>query len=165
MKGQDCYEAARRKTEIITCQRKLNRILGFIAEKERYAAQYKSRFMCDQYDKEIEALYEIAAVLEGHVMANELGLEQIEAKRREAEVLRMVQLFQLTAPTLDPAAPAPTPQASSTPREKQPAMFGPGPAPIDTKPVGRREKRVCDGNREGCGEARAATPVHFRLHL
>jgi hypothetical protein len=71
-------------------------------------------------------------------MANELGLEQIEAKRREAEVLRMVQLFQLTAPTLDPAAPTPTLQASSTPRAEQLAMFGPGPAPIDTKPVGNR---------------------------
>ncbi len=138
MTSQDCYEAARRKTEIITCQRKLNRILGFIAEKERYAARYKSRLICALYDSEIEALYADAAVLEGHVMANELGLEQIEAKRREAEVLRMVQLFQLTAPTLDPAAPAPTPQASSTPRAEQLAMFGPGPAPIDTKPVGNR---------------------------
>ena len=75
-------------------------------------------------------------MLEGCVLANELELAHIEARRQEAEALRMVRLFQLTAPTLDPAAPTPTPQASSTPRAKQPAMFGPGPAPIDTTPIG-----------------------------
>jgi hypothetical protein len=57
MTSQDCYEVARRKTTIITSQRKLNRILGFIAEKERYAARYKSRLICALYDSEIEALY------------------------------------------------------------------------------------------------------------
>ncbi len=134
MTSQDCYESARQKTEIITCQRKLNRLLGAIAEKEKYAARYKSRLICALYDCEIEALYAEVAVLEGHVMANELALEEIEAKRREAETQRLVRLFQFTAPTLDPAAP--TPPASSRPRTEQLAMFGPGPAPIDTKPVG-----------------------------
>jgi len=136
MTRQDCYEVARCKTEIITSQRKLNRLLGAISEKERYAARYKSRLICALYDCEIEALYADVAVLEGYVMANELELAHIEAKRREAETQRLVRLFQLTAPTLDPAAPTPTPQASSTPRAKQPAMFGPGPAPIDTTPIG-----------------------------
>ena len=138
MTSQDCYEVARRKTTIITCQRKLHRLLKAISEKERYAALYQSKFMCERYDSEIESLYDKVAVLEGHVMANELELAHIEAKRREAETQRLVRLFQLTAPTLDPAAPAPTPQASSTPRAEQLAMFGPGPAPIDTKPVGNR---------------------------
>lgn len=136
MTRQDCYEVARCKTEIITSQRKLNRLLGAISEKERYAARYKSRLICALYDCEIEALYADVAVLEGYVMANELELAHIEARRQEAEALRMVRLFQLTAPTLDPAAPTPTPPASSTPRAKQPAMFGPGPAPIDTTPIG-----------------------------
>ena len=136
MTSQDCYEVARRKTTIITCQRKLHRLLKAISEKERYAALYQSKFMCERYDSEIESLYDKVAVLEGHVMANELELAHIEAKRREAETQRLVRLFQLTAPTLDPAAPTPTPQASSTPRAKQPAMFGPGPAPIDTTPIG-----------------------------
>jgi hypothetical protein len=131
---QDCYEAARQKTEIITSQRKLNRLLEAIAEKERYAARYKSRLICALYDCEIEALYAEVAVLEGYVMANELALEEIEAKRREAETQRLVRLFQFTAPTRDPAAP--TPPASSSPRTPQVGIFGPGPAPIDTKPVG-----------------------------
>ena len=144
MTSQDCYEVARRKTTIITCQRKLHRLLKAISEKERYAALYQSKFMCERYDSEIESLYDKVAVLEGHVMANELELAHIEAKRREAETQRLVRLFQLTAPTLDPAAPTPTlqasstPQAPSTPRAEQLAMFGPGPAPIDTKPVGNR---------------------------
>ena len=144
MTSQDCYEAARRKTTIITSQRKLHRLLKAISEKERYAALYQSKFMCERYDSEIESLYDKVAFLEGHVMANELELEQIEAKRREAETQRLVRLFQLTAPTLEPAVPTltPTPQASltpqapSNPRAKQLAMFGPGPAPIDTKPIG-----------------------------
>jgi hypothetical protein len=143
MTSQDCYEVARRKTTIITSQRKLHRLLKAISEKERYAALYQSKFMCERYDSEIESLYDKVAFLEGHVMANELELAHIEAKRREAEVLRIVRLFQLTAPTLEPAAPTPTLQASSTPqahplRAKQLAMFGPGPAPIDTTPVGNR---------------------------
>jgi len=144
MTSQDCYEAARRKTTIITSQRKLHRLLKAISEKERYAALYQSKFMCERYDSEIESLYDKVAFLEGHVMANELELEHIEAKRREAETQRLVRLFQLTAPTLEPAVPTPTlqasstPQAPSTPRAKQLAMFGPGPARIDTTPVGNR---------------------------
>ena len=128
MTSQDCYEVARRKTTIITSQRKLHRLLKAISEKERYAALYQSKFMCERYDSEIESLYDKVAFLEGHVMANELELEHIEAKRREAETQRLVRLFQFTAPTLDPAAP--TPPASSRPRTEQLAMFGPGPAPI-----------------------------------
>jgi len=52
----DCYAAARHKTVIITCQRKVNRLLARIYEKESYAALYKSKFMCERYDEEIEAL-------------------------------------------------------------------------------------------------------------
>ena len=129
----DCYAAARRKTVIITCQRKVNRLLARIYEKESYAALYKSKFMCERYDEEIEALYAQVAELEGHAMANELELEQFEAKRREDEAQRIVRLLHLTAPTLEPAA-APSPPA---PRTEQLSMFGPGPAPIDTKPLGQ----------------------------
>ena len=100
----DCYAAARHKTVIITCQRKVNRLLARIYEKESYAALYKSKFMCERYDEEIEALYAQVAELEGHAMANELELEQFEAKRREDEAQRIVRLLYLTAPTLEPAA-------------------------------------------------------------
>ena len=133
MTSQDCYEVARRKTTIITCQRKLYRLLKAISEKERYAALYQSKFMCERYDSEIESLYDKVAVLEGHVMANELELEHIEAKRREAETQRLVRLFQFTAPTLDPAAP--TPPASSRPGTEHLAIFGPWQVAIDTKPL------------------------------
>ncbi len=132
----DCYAAARRKTVIITCQRKVNRLLARIYEKESYAALYKSKFMCERYDEEIEALYSQVAELEGHAMANELELEQFEAKRREDEAQRIVRLLHLTAPTLEPAA-APSPPAPTAPRTEQLSMFGPGPAPIDTKPLGQ----------------------------
>jgi hypothetical protein len=54
MTSQDCYEVARRKTTIITSQRKLHRLLKAISEKERYAALYQSKFMCERYDSEIE---------------------------------------------------------------------------------------------------------------
>ena len=74
--------------------------------------------------------------LEGHAMANELELEQFEAKRREDEAQRIVRLLHLTAPTLEPAA-APSPPAPTAPRTEQLSMFGPGPAPIDTKPLGQ----------------------------
>ncbi len=69
-------------------------------------------------------------------MANELELEQFEAKRREDEAQRIVRLLHLTAPTLEPAA-APSPPAPTAPRTEQLSMFGPGPAPIDTKPLGQ----------------------------
>ena len=97
----------------------MNRLLARIYEKESYAALYKSKFMCERYDEEIEALYAQVAELEGHAMANEL-----------------VRLLHLTAPTLEPAA-APSPPAPTAPRTEQLSMFGPGPAPIDTKPLGQ----------------------------
>ena len=89
----DCYAAARRKTVIITCQRKVNRLLARIYEKESYAALYKSKFMCERYDEEIEALYAQVAELEGHAMANELELEQFEAKRRNGNCMDLVPAF------------------------------------------------------------------------
>ena len=136
MTHHDCYAAARNQTQLIVSQRKVNRLLARIYEKESYAALYKSKFMCERYDEEIEALYSQVAELEGHAMANELELEQFEAKRREDEAQRIVRLLHLTAPTLEPAA-APSPPAPTAPRTEQLSMFGPGPAPIDTKPLGQ----------------------------
>jgi hypothetical protein len=72
---------------------------------------------------------EQVAELEGRVMATELELEQIAAKRQEHETLRLARLLQLSAPTLDPAAPMPTlPMPSAPARTEQLTMFGPGPA-------------------------------------
>ena len=67
MTSSDCYAEARLKATIITCQRKLGRFLQRIAEKESYAALYKSKFMCERYDEEIEELYTKVAELEGDV--------------------------------------------------------------------------------------------------
>jgi hypothetical protein len=136
MTHRDCYAAARNQTQLIVSQRKVNRLLKRIDEKEKYAALYQSRFMCERYDEEIEALYAQVAELQGYAMANELDLEQIEAKRREDEAQRIVRLLHLTGPTLEPAA-APSPLAPTAPRTEQLSMFGPGPAPIDTKPLGQ----------------------------
>ena len=136
MTQADCFAAARHHTQSLVASRKLVRVLNQIKEKERYAALYKSSFMCRRYDEEIEALYDQVAELEGYSMANALELEQIEAKRREDEAQRMVRLLHLTAPTLEPAA-APSPPAPTAPRTEQLSMFGPGPAPIDTKPLGQ----------------------------
>lgn len=118
----DCYKAAESKATIIACQRKINRLLVRVADKERWAARYKSRQMCEAYDRDIDGLlYEIAI---GCVMSNELELEQIEAKRQESETQRLVRLLQLAAPTLEPA-PAPTPPTpSAAPRTEQLSMFG-----------------------------------------
>ena len=135
MTQADCYAAARHHTQSLVASRKLVRVLNQIKEKERYAALYKSSFMCKRYDEEIEALYDQVAELEGYSMANALELEQIEAKRREDEAQRMVRLLHLTAPTLEPAA-APSPPAPTAPRTEQLSLFGPAPAPIDTKPLG-----------------------------
>ncbi len=66
MTSSDCYAEARLKATIITCQRKLGRFLQRIAEKESYAALYKSKFMCERYDEEIEELYTKVAELEVH---------------------------------------------------------------------------------------------------
>ncbi len=132
----DCYKAAESKATIISCQRKINRLLARVADKERWAARYKSRQMCEAYDRDIDGLLYEIAILEGRVMSNELELEQIEAKRQESETQRLVRLLQLAAPTLEPA-PAPTPPTpSAAPRTEQLSMFGPGPAPIDTRPSG-----------------------------
>ena len=139
----DCYSAACYKATIIACQRKINRLLGWIAEKERFAARYRSRQMCQAYDRDIETLLYQVAELESSVMASELGLEQFEAKRREEEAQRLARLLHISAPTLDPAAPTkPTPPA--TQRTEQLTIFGPGPAKLDTTPSG---SQVASANR------------------
>ena len=136
MTQADCFAAARHHTQSLVASRKLVRVLNQIKEKERYAALYKSSFMCKRYDEEIEALYDQVAELEGYSMANALELEQIEAKRREDEAQRMARLLHLTGPALE-TAKAPSPPAQTAPRTEQLSMFGPGPAPIDTKPLGQ----------------------------
>ncbi len=135
MTHADCYAAARNQTQLIVSQRKANRLLKQIKEKEKYAALYQSSFMCKRYDEEIEALYDQVAELQGYSMANELELEQIEAKRREDEAQRMVRWLHLTGPALE-TAQAPSPPAQTAPRTEQLSLFGPAPAPIDTKPLG-----------------------------
>ena len=135
MTQADCYAAARHHTQSLVASRKLVRVLNQIKEKERYAALYKSSFMCKRYDEEIEALYDQVAELEGYSMANALELEQIEAKRREDEAQRMARLLHLTGPALE-TAKAPSPPAQTAPRTEQLSLFGPAQAPIDTKPLG-----------------------------
>ena len=135
MTQADCYAAARHHTQSLVASRKLVRVLNQIKEKERYAALYKSSFMCRRYDEEIEALYDQVAELEGYSMANALELEQIEAKRREDEAQRMARLLHLTGPALE-TAKAPSPPAQTAPRTEQLSLFGPAQAPIDTKPLG-----------------------------
>ncbi len=139
MTQADCFAAARHHTQALVASRKLVRVLNQIKEKERYAALYKSSFMCGRYDDEIEALYDQVAELEGYSMANALELEQIEAKRREDEAQRMARLLHLTGPALVPtpsAAVTPPPNPSATPRTEQLTLFGPGPAKMDTRPSG-----------------------------
>ena len=135
MTQADCFAAARHHTQSLVASRKLVRVLNQIKEKERYAALYKSSFMCKRYDEEIEALYDQVAELEGYSMANALELEQIEAKRREDEAQRMARLLHLTGPALE-TAKAPSPPAQTAPRTEQLSLFGPAQAPIDTKPLG-----------------------------
>jgi hypothetical protein len=94
------------------------------------------------------------AELEGYAMANELELEQIEAKRREDEAQRIVRLLHLTGPTLEPAA-VPSPPAQTAPRTEQLSMFGPGPSAdrhqtpwptVRSRPRrGRKRHRAWDG--------------------
>ena len=139
MTSSDCYAEARLKATIITCQRKLGRFLQRIAEKESYAALYKSKFMCERYDEEIEELYTKVAELEGYVLASELGLAQITDKRREDQAQRMARILQISGPALVPtpsAAVTPPPNPSATPRTEQLTLFGPGPAKVDTRPTG-----------------------------
>ncbi len=139
MTSFDCYTEARLKATIITCQRKLGRFLQRIAEKESYAALYKSKFMCERYDEEIEELYAKVAELEGYVLASELGLAQITDKRREDQAQRMARILQISGPALVPtpsAAVTPPPNPSATPRTEQLPLFGPGPAKVDTRPTG-----------------------------
>ena len=141
MTSSDCYAEARLKATIITCQRKLGRFLQRIAEKESYAALYKSKFMCERYDEEIEELYAKVAELEGYVLASELGLAQITDKRREDQAQRMARILQISAPAVVPtpsAAVTPPPNPSATPRTEQLTLFGPGPAKVDTRPTGFR---------------------------
>ena len=139
MTSFDCYAEARLKATIITCQRKLSRFLQRISEKEKYAALYKSKFMCERYDEEIEELYAKVAELEGSVLASELRLAQITDKRREDEAQRMARILQISAPALVPtpsAAVTPPQNPSATPRTEQLTLFGPGPAEVDTRPTG-----------------------------
>ena len=139
MTSSDCYAEARLKATIIICQRKLGRFLQRIAEKESYAALYKSKFMCERYDEEIEELYTKVAELEGYVLASELGLAQITDKRREDQAQRMARILQISGPALVPtpsAAVTPPPNPSATPRTEQLTLFGPGPAKVDTRPTG-----------------------------
>ncbi len=141
MTSFDCHAEARLKATIITCQRKLSRFLQRISEKEKYAALYKSKFMCERYDEEIEDLYAKVAELEGSVLASELGLEQIADKRREDEAQRMARILQISAPTLVPTAATsltPPPSQSATLRTEQLTLFGPGPVRMDTRPSGSR---------------------------
>ena len=77
MTQADCFAAARHHTQSLVASRKLVRVLNQIKEKERYAALYKSSFMCKRYDEEIEALYDQVAELEGYSMANALELEPV----------------------------------------------------------------------------------------
>ena len=114
MTSSDCYAEARLKATIIICQRKLGRFLQRIAEKESYAALYKSKFMCERYDEEIEELYTKVAELEGYVLASELGLAQITDKRREDQAQRMARILQISGPAL-----VPTPSAAVTPPPNQ----------------------------------------------